>query len=148
MGFILSDGNATSPDGPKKIPRAQENGFHDTFIFLICCFFFLLRFFLLQEGYRFLAPFGFILFISIKYRKVMVGLLTPGYRIMRYDDGSCVSRSKVLFLWFFFVSCIIFTFNCYAPLVLFRSIIFIFYKLVWLDYGVSLFFFVVTYGLP
>lgn len=63
--------------------------------------FFLLRFFLLQEGYRFLAPFGFILFISIKYRKVMVGLLTPGYRIMRYDDGSCVSRSKVLFLWFF-----------------------------------------------
>lgn len=45
----------------------------------------------------------------------------------------------------FFVSCIIFTRNCYAPLVTSFGLI---YKLFWLDYGVSLFFFVVTYGLP
>lgn len=59
----------------------RKMGFTIPFTFLICffCFFWLRGVFFTVGGYRLLAPFRFILFISIKYRKVVVGLLTPGY---------------------------------------------------------------------
>lgn len=58
---------------------------------------------------------------------------------MRYDDGSRVSRSKVLFLWFF---CLLYYLHSQLlrPSRHLSSPFGPIYKLFWLDYGVSLFF--------
>lgn len=104
------------------------------FILLICCFFGR-GFFLLQEGIVSWRLSGYILFISIKYRKVAVGLLTPGLWGYEVRWGKlCFSIKSFVFvlslslLYYLSITTPLtssFGHHCYV------------YKLLLLDYGVS-----------